>query len=137
MQRQPDRPLKTQGRRLERLDVRRLPTLGPLDHVELHSLTFLKALETVRIDRRVMYENILAVLTADEAKPLGVVKPLYCSLFHFVDFLSTDEFPLDPNRGSTLRRRLKPICFKRWSKVSIVGKDSRHNSSKLSFLHKK
>jgi hypothetical protein len=29
-----------------------------------------------------VYEHILSILTADEAKPLGIVKPLYCSLFH-------------------------------------------------------
>jgi hypothetical protein len=32
-------------------------------------------------------KHILAILTADEAKPLGIVKPLYCSLFHFRYFL--------------------------------------------------
>ena len=31
---------------LQRLDVRRLPSLGSLDDVELHSLTFLQTLET-------------------------------------------------------------------------------------------
>jgi hypothetical protein len=29
-----------------------------------------------------MHEDILAILTADEAIAFGVVKPLYCSLFH-------------------------------------------------------
>jgi hypothetical protein len=29
-----------------------------------------------------MYEYILAILTADEAVTLGIVKPLDCSLFH-------------------------------------------------------
>jgi hypothetical protein len=29
-----------------------------------------------------MHKDILAVLAADETKPLGVVKPLHCSLFH-------------------------------------------------------
>ena len=32
--------------RLERLHVGSLPSLGPLHHVELHSLTFLQTLET-------------------------------------------------------------------------------------------
>jgi hypothetical protein len=27
-------------------------------------------------------ENILAALAADESVTLGIVKPLYCSLFH-------------------------------------------------------
>jgi hypothetical protein len=39
-----------------------------------------------------VYEYILAVLTADKAKPLGIVKPLYCSLFHVDYFLVTTEF---------------------------------------------
>jgi hypothetical protein len=35
---------------LQRLHVRSLPTLGSLDHVELHRLTFLQAFEAIRID---------------------------------------------------------------------------------------
>jgi hypothetical protein len=30
-----------------------------------------------------MHEDILTVLTADEAIALGVVKPLHCSCFHW------------------------------------------------------
>jgi hypothetical protein len=30
-----------------------------------------------------MHEDILARLAADKAVAFGVVKPLYCSLFHF------------------------------------------------------
>jgi hypothetical protein len=30
-----------------------------------------------------MHEDVFATLTADEAKPLCVVKPLYCSCFQF------------------------------------------------------
>jgi hypothetical protein len=54
-------------------------------------------------------KHILAVLTADEAKPLGIVKPLHCSLFHVDSFLSTDKFslPQDPNRGPTTNNRRK------------------------------
>jgi hypothetical protein len=29
-----------------------------------------------------MHEHVFTVLTADEAKSLGVVEPLHCSLFH-------------------------------------------------------
>jgi hypothetical protein len=66
----------------------------------LNCLAFLEALEAARIDRRVMNEHILAVLAADKAKPLGIVKPLYCSLFHDVSFpLLPLKLPLDPNRG--------------------------------------
>jgi hypothetical protein len=38
--------LPESGLGLERLNVRRLPTLGPLHHIELHGLAFLQALET-------------------------------------------------------------------------------------------
>jgi hypothetical protein len=58
-----------------------------------------------------MYEHILAVLTADEAKPLGVVKPLYCSLFHFVDFLSTDEFAARSKSGIDMTNVSKTNLF--------------------------
>ena len=69
---------------LENLYVLRLKALWPLDHVKLHRLAFLKATESIRLDRRKMHKNIIAGLTADKAKALGVVKPLYCSLFQFV-----------------------------------------------------
>jgi hypothetical protein len=29
-----------------------------------------------------MHENVFAILTADKAVALGVIEPLYCSLFH-------------------------------------------------------
>jgi hypothetical protein len=31
-----------------------------------------------------MHENILASLTRDETESFGIVKPLHCTLFHFV-----------------------------------------------------
>src|SRR5882757_5847162 len=72
---------------LQRLNVRSLPTLRALHHVELYCLAFLKALEAAGVDRRVMHKHILAVLAADKAKPLSIIEPLYCSLFHVVSFL--------------------------------------------------
>jgi hypothetical protein len=43
-----------------------------------------------------MHENVLASLPADEAVALGVVKPLYCSLFcHFVACILFRLFTLD------------------------------------------
>src|ERR1700733_2600765 len=69
---------------LKRLNVGCLPTLRSLNYIELHRLTLLKTLEAARVDCGVMGENVFAVLTADEAKPLGIVKPLHCSLFHRV-----------------------------------------------------
>ena len=69
---------------LEKLDVFCLEALGPLDHVKLHRLAFLKAAEPIRLDGGEMHENIFAGLTADKAEALGIVKPLYCSLFQFV-----------------------------------------------------
>src|SRR5580698_7576551 len=70
------------SRSLERLNVGSLPALGALHHVELNGLTLLEALETVGVDCRVVHEHIFPVLPADEAETFGVVKPLYCSLFH-------------------------------------------------------
>ena len=67
---------------LERLYVLSLQTLRASDDVELHRLTFLKALETAGDDRGVVREYIFPVLTADEAESFSVVEPLHCPLFH-------------------------------------------------------
>jgi len=71
---------------LQDLNVLCLPTLGAFLDFELDRLAFLQAAESIRLDRREMHENVFAGLTADKAKTLGVVKPLYCSLFHVVTF---------------------------------------------------
>src|SRR5271170_246076 len=79
---------------LERLYVSRLPALGTLHYVELNGLTFLQALETVRINSRVMHEDILAVLTRDEAEALRIIKPLHSTLFHFESYFLNFELRL-------------------------------------------
>ena len=68
---------------LQRLNVRSLPSLGALDNVELYSLAFLQTLEATRVDRRVVHEDVLAVLTRDEAEALRVIEPFHGTLFHF------------------------------------------------------
>src|SRR5580704_15309555 len=67
---------------LDSLNVLGLPTLGAFGHVELHRLPFLEAAKTASLNGGEVHEHILPVLTADEAIAFGVVKPLYCSLFH-------------------------------------------------------
>jgi hypothetical protein len=41
-----------------------------------------------------MHENIIAGLAADKAVALGVIEPLYCSLFHCVTCFYCFEFLL-------------------------------------------
>jgi len=67
---------------LDSLNVLSLPALRAFGHVELHSLPFLQAAEAASLNGGEMHEDILAILTANEAIAFGVVKPLYCSLFH-------------------------------------------------------
>jgi hypothetical protein len=78
---------------LEYLHILCLEALGPLGYVELYSLTFLQATETVALDSREVDENILTSLPADKAEALGIVKPFHCSLFHCL-FLFSVEFLL-------------------------------------------
>ena len=75
------------GTILQELYVLRLEALGATDHVELDRLAFLEAPETVRLNRRKVHEDVFAILAADKTKSLCVVKPLHCSLFHFVFYL--------------------------------------------------
>jgi len=79
---------------LERLYVCCLPALGTLHYVELNGLTFLQALEAIRVDGGVMHEDIFAVLTRDKAKALRVIKPLHCTLFHFESYFLNFELRL-------------------------------------------
>jgi len=67
---------------LEHLYVFGLPALLALGDLELHRLSLLQGAEAAGLNGGEMHKDILAVLAADETKPLGVVKPLHCSLFH-------------------------------------------------------
>jgi hypothetical protein len=69
---------------LDRLNVLGLPALWPLGHVELDRLTLLQAPEASCLDSGEMHEDILSGLAADKAVAFGIVKPLYCSLFHLI-----------------------------------------------------
>ena len=73
--------------RLQNLYVLRLEALGALHDIELDRLALLKAPETVRLNGRKVHEDVFAVLPADKAKSLCVVKPLHCTLFHCVFYL--------------------------------------------------
>jgi hypothetical protein len=66
-----------------------------------------------------MCENILAVLPADKAKPLGIVKPLHCSLFHVVFLLHT-ELTLGPIGARTVQLLQKTNLFNRQLKASML-----------------
>ena len=74
------RPLMLCG--LQNLNVFGLPSLGAALHFEADRLTFLQRTEPVRLNGRKMNEYIFAILPGDETKTFGIVKPLYCSLFH-------------------------------------------------------
>jgi hypothetical protein len=80
---------------LEWANVFRLPPLRSFGDFEFHGLTLLQALKPTCLDRRKMHENVLARLTADKAVAFGVVKPLYCSLFHDVAGIPFDRFVLE------------------------------------------
>jgi hypothetical protein len=91
------------------LDVCRLPAFGSLDDVELDGLSFLKALEATRNDRRVVSEYVLAILTADEAKTLSIVEPLHCSLFHILSFVR--QIAVENKSETELFVQRQQFCF--------------------------
>ena len=99
-------PPESLNQELERLNVSRLPALGTLHYVELNGLTFLQALEAVRVDSGVVNEHIFAVLTRDEAEALRVVKPFHSALFHFESYFLNFELRL-----SETERPLAESCL--------------------------
>jgi hypothetical protein len=72
---------------LQNLNVLSLPALGAFLDIELNRLAFLEAAESLCLNGGVVDEYVLTVLAADKTETLGVVEPLYCSLFHFRDAL--------------------------------------------------
>jgi hypothetical protein len=87
-------PPESLNQELERLNVSRLPSLGTLHYVELNGLTFLQALEAVRVNSGVVNEHIFAVLTRDKAEALRVVEPFHSTLFHFESYFLNFELRL-------------------------------------------
>src|SRR4051794_16910772 len=111
--------------RLQNLYGFGLKTLGALHDVELHGLAFLKALEAVRLDRREMNEYVFAILTADKAKSLCIVKPLHCSLFHFVCTCFLFYFCTEKIG----------CCLERVARMVVGGTSSKSLRSKLSQMN--
>jgi hypothetical protein len=67
--------------RLEGCDVLCLKAFRALLYFELHRLTFVQRLITLRLNRGKMYEYIFPGLALDEPKALRSIEPLHCSLF--------------------------------------------------------
>jgi hypothetical protein len=61
--------------------VFRLQALWALADLKLHSLAFVEAAVTLRLNGCVMHKNILTGLALDEAKTLTRIEPLHNSLF--------------------------------------------------------
>jgi hypothetical protein len=61
---------------LENDDVRGLQALGTLGHVERDFRAFLKAAESVALDRAEMHEDVIAGAAGDESETLRIVEPL-------------------------------------------------------------
>jgi hypothetical protein len=67
----------------ESADVLRLGALGTLGDVELDLLVLVEGLVALRLDRRVVHEDVVAaVLLRNEAETLLGVEPLHGALSH-------------------------------------------------------
>jgi len=61
--------------------VSRLQSFWPTSNLEFHLGAFVQASITLRLYSGEVDKNILPILTLDEAKAFGCVKPLYCTFF--------------------------------------------------------
>src|SRR6266516_4621200 len=71
-----------------------LGTLGALSDLELDALSLVQRAVAVRLDGRVVDENVLAAVHGDEAVALLVVEPLHGALCHVHSLLGA--FPAPP-----------------------------------------
>jgi hypothetical protein len=51
------------------------------DHGKLDTLTIPQAAMTITTNRTKVYKNVITAITLNEAETLGIVKPLYDTLF--------------------------------------------------------
>ena len=72
--------------------------------VELDELTFVEALVTVALDVGEMDENVITLLTRDEAETLFCIEKLHCSLCHEYSILHTKVRPIRTTRQLDLTR---------------------------------
>src|SRR6266498_1272253 len=92
---------------LERLNIFSLPALRAFGYIKLDRLALLQALETSRLHRRKVHKHIFAILSADKTIALGVVEPLYCSLFcHVGNGVPFNQFTLERFGGDAGRCKL-------------------------------
>ena len=68
---------------LDLYDVVSGRALGTVDDFELNPRTLFQGPETFGLDGGMMDENVRSVILLDEAKALGIVKPLHSTFFHF------------------------------------------------------
>src|ERR671918_2507466 len=86
-------------RRSDLDDLGRLQTLRTLGHLELNCVPLGEALEAVTLDRRVVDEEVLALLPRDEPVALGVVEPLdFTALSHRCSLRGSCAPPGRPRR---------------------------------------
>jgi hypothetical protein len=53
-----------------------------------------------------MHEDVVAILTADKSEALGIVKPFYCSLFHY----SCSSYSNVPLNAMLVTLRVERYC---------------------------
>lgn len=69
------------------LDLHDLDGLGAFwagGHLELDGVALVEALEAVAENVAVMNERVGPIIRGDESEPLGIVKPLYLTIGHFM-----------------------------------------------------
>ena len=88
------------GSGLELYNVGCLGAFGRVDNVERDVLTFGQGFESAVLNVAEMDEYIAAIFTRNETKTLGIIEPLYCTIFH-------DELP--PSCELKLTEKAKKI----------------------------
>jgi len=66
--------------------VRGLKPFRTLYDFKCYTITLSKGFKSVTSDSGEMAENILTTLLLKKTKPLAVVKPFYCSVYHVCTF---------------------------------------------------
>jgi hypothetical protein len=94
------------GSESEPADFVCLKAFGAFLDFKLNLIAFIQGLEAFAGNGLEMYEHVFTALALDEAKTLGLIEPLYDSLFH-------GDSPFLLNRKTTVYNQLCPLQVRR------------------------
>ena len=112
----------TNGNELYFRHVDGLGALLTFGGFELYGIAFVQSLETVALDVVEMHEQVVAGFALDKSKTLRFIKPLYGTLFHWIEpFCKSSSFSYNAYECNLKQKQRKDAVLNRSSLIRFVN----------------